>query len=154
MSGRVWVVEIPAPCEWPTSNKRERMHRMAFARLVKQWREAAYLAAVAAKLPKGLARVRIDGVARFRGHPAARDRLNLAPVVKAAVDGLGPQRVRKTRNRKTGALKIHTAVGYGLVPDDDDKHVDGPYPTIGDPLPKAAYGPSGVLVLTITELEG
>ncbi len=135
---RSWTITVLAPCEWLTDN--DRRHRMAQARLIKMWREATYLAARQAKLPTGLSRVRIDVVATFFGHSPVRDRPNLGATCKAAVDGLG--------RRQRGA------VGYGLVPDDSDKHVDGPYLTIGPGKPAKPYGPGGELTITITEVSG
>lgn len=144
MSERVWRLAIAAPCLWLTAN--DRRHHLGQAPLVREWRGAAYLAAKAAHLPTGLLRVRIDVVAHFRGRPPVRDRANLSPTVKAVVDGLGPARSYKWRGRQI------TSVGYGLIPDDSDKHLDGPYLEIGAPLAAQAFGSVGELMLTITEL--
>jgi hypothetical protein len=144
-AARVWTVTMTAPTFWLTAN--DRRHHMAQAGLVKQWRDAAYTAALVAKLPKGLARVRLDVMARFRGHAPVRDLDNLRPTTKAIVDGLGPQRITRHRSGR-----VDVAVGYGLIADDDDVHLDGPHLTIGDPLPAEVYSSRGEVVLTITEL--
>lgn len=140
MTPRTWTITISAPCAWLTANSR--MHRMAEAKLIKQWRLAACLAARWAKLPTGLDKVRIDAVAHFRGRAPVRDSDNLRPTLKAVIDGLGPQRLNKR-----GVVP-----GHGLIADDDDKHLDGPYLTIGEKLPALTYGRPGELVLTITEV--
>jgi len=143
-----WFLVVPAPCEWATANRNRQLSRYEQARLAKAWRHATWAAASQAKLPKGLARVRIVAVAHFRtirGKPApVRDAENLAPTLKAVVDGLGPSRTF-TRNGK----RYHSA-GWGLIPDDSAKYVDGPYCTIGEPLPPATYANFGELHLTIT----
>jgi hypothetical protein len=142
---RVWVVTITAPCVFLTAN--DRRHKMAEAKLIKSWRAAAFVAAQVEHLPRGLARVRIDAVAHFRGRPPVRDRSNLSPTLKAVIDGLGPAR----EIRRKGVI-VGTSIGYGLIPDDDDAHLDGPHLLIGDPLPPRAYSGPGELILTITEL--
>ncbi len=137
-----WTLTVEACVPWLTSNKRG---RYAIAQLVRVWRRAAYEAARVAKLPTGLDRVRIDLEARFRGPAPVRDRMNLYPTVKAVIDGLGPSRV-----------SAHTphAVGWGLIPDDDDTHLDGPHLSIGPRLPDAPYATHGHLLVTITDLSG
>lgn len=133
---RKWTFTMRPPCpEWLTAN--DRRDRWTQARIVRDWRHAAYLHAVGAHLPKGLGRVRIDIEARFSGVPPVRDEANLHPTAKAVVDGLGPGR--------------GPSVGYGLVRDDDWKHLNGPHITIGDPLPAGPYR-TGHLVITITDL--
>ncbi len=144
---RQWTITVTTPCDWLTAN--DRRNRMVQANLVKMWREAAYWAARKAKLPTGLQRVRLDVEAVFFGRAPVRDRDNLRPTVKAAIDGaIGPAR-EWTRNGKR-----HRSVGYGVVPDDSDKHVDGPYLTIGPGKPARLYGPGGELTITITEVSG
>lgn len=137
---RTWTITVVAPCPWLTAN--DRRHHMAQAALVKRWRTLAAQQARFQHLPTGLVRVRIDAVAHFRGRAPVRDTDNLRPTLKAVVDGLGPQRVTPKG----------IAAGYGLIADDDDKHLDGPYLVIGDKLPMSAYASAGELVLTITEL--
>ena len=146
MTGRVWTLTVPAPCEWLTAN--ERRNQYAQARRVLAWRNMAFTQAKIAKLPLSIAhRVRIDAVARFRGTPPVRDTANLHPTAKAVVDGLGQPRLI----RRVGKQPV-SIVGYGFLLDDSAKHVDGPFVTIGEPLPDRAFASAGELVLTITEL--
>lgn len=139
MSGRSWTLLIPAPC-WLTANDR-RIPR-AKAGDIAAWRLAAFERAKLAKLPRGLDRVRIDCVAFIHGqNKVVREADNLAPTRKAAVDGLGPDR-RTARTPR--------AVGYGLVPDDSDEHVELTAVRI-ERLPAHPYR-LGHLQLTITDL--
>lgn len=144
MSAHSWTLTIPAPCDWLTANDRDDRRRRASR--IRSWRDAAAIYARQAKLPTGLERVRIDAVARFPGRARVRDASNLSDTLKAVVDGLGPARVGTGR-------RSYAASGYGLIPDDDTKHLDGPYITIGEPLPVAQrFGSPGVLVLSIQEV--
>ena len=142
---REWVLRIVAPDMWVTANYPK--SRWARGPLVAAWRRASYQAAQAAKLPKGLARVRIEPVAHFRGRPPVREAPNLSSTIKAVVDGLGPE-----DRGKTAGGTPWIAPGYGLVPDDDDKHVELVQTVIGKPLAPKPYAPVGELVLTISEV--
>ena len=119
---------------------------MAASKLIKMWRGATYAAAKVARLPTGLTRVRVEAVAHFRGRSPVRDSGNLAPTLKAVLDGLGPSREYLWRGRR-----VH-GIGYGLVPDDSDQFVDGPHWTIGEALPAKPYANVGHLIVTITEV--
>lgn len=141
---RSWTIKVEAPCPWLTAN--DRRHPLAQSKLIKMWRGATYAAARVAKLPTGLLRVRIEAVAHFRGRAPVRDRENLAPTLKAVVDGLGPSREYMWRG-----TKVH-GIGYGLFVDDDQKHVDGPHWTIGDHLEPKPYGNVGLITVAISEL--
>lgn len=144
----LWVLTIPAPCQWMTSNKgnaASKRARLAIAHLTRSWRRAAYEAARAAKLPTGLAYVRVEFEARFRGRSPVRDRWNLYPTIKAVTDGLGPSRV---------GPRTPYAVGWGLVPDDDDTHMEQGDLKIGPRLPAVPFGDAGHLLVTITDLSG
>lgn len=113
---------IPAPAKWLNSN--DRLHWSRRAKLTKAWRHAAHIYARQAQLPKGLSRVRIDAlVHKTTGN--SFDAMNLYPTLKAVVDGL---------------------VDYGLVVDDNNDHVTGPFITDGGRQEKA------MVVLTITEI--
>lgn len=148
----MWTLVVPAPCAWLTAN--DRRDRYTQARLVKLWRTATATYARAAKLPTGLARVRIDAIARFApGPPPVRDTANLAPTLKAVVDGLGPARTIRRTDKTTGAVRRIHASGHGLIVDDDDAHLDGPHVSIGAPMPPRQFGPTGQLVLTIREVQ-
>lgn len=148
----VWTLVVPAPCAWLTAN--DRRDRYTQARLVKLWRTATATYARAAKLPTGLARVRIDVVARFAaGQSPVRDTANLDPTLKAVVDGLGPARTIVRTDKATGLVRRTRAAGHGLIVDDDAAHLDGPHLTIGAPMPARPFGPSGQLVLTIRAVQ-
>ncbi len=99
-----FALKVAAPALFLSANNR--LHHHARARLTRQWRDAGFIAAVQARLPKGLDHVHITAVV----HPAKGGRLgeasNVFPSIKAAIDGV---------------------VGdYGLCPDDSDRHVTGP----------------------------
>lgn len=116
------TLTIPAPAKWLNSN--DRLHWGPRAKLTKSWRQAAHVYARQARLPKGLGRVRIDAqVHKTTGN--SFDAMNLYPTLKAVVDGL---------------------VDYGLVVDDNNDHVTGPFITDGGRREKA------LVVLTITEI--
>lgn len=112
-----YTITVPG-CGWLTANPRSTGDRYGRASTIRAWREATVLVCRAAKLPTGITPVRIHAIA-FYATPRApvRDRLNLAPTIKAIVDGLGPARTI-TRN----GVPFRSA-GYGLVPDDSDEHV-------------------------------
>ncbi|MFC4333884.1 RusA family crossover junction endodeoxyribonuclease [Salininema proteolyticum] len=94
-----YIVTIPAPAGWISSN--DRGHWAPRARLTRTWRAAARLQAKTAKVPQ-LSRVRI--VAEVQRPDRRRaDAANRYPTIKAAIDGL---------------------VDAGVIADDDDKHVD------------------------------
>lgn len=148
MTAREWTIVIPAPCEWITANQLNNRHsRFSRSRLTLAWRTAACRLAAAANLPTGLDYVRIDAVAHFRGRAPVRDRDNLRPTVKACIDGLTPAR---TFTRKG---TIYHSPGYGLIPDDNDRHLAGTDITIGERLPDRPYAPVGELALIIREIE-
>ncbi len=131
---QTWVLEIPAPAKMYSANTRVFWRRTYEAR--KAWREAAYLYAVKAKLPKGLVKVRIDVVVHFTVN-RGRDNENYSPHVgKPITDGL--------------ARPHGNAPGYLLVSDDTSEFVDGPFVTVGEKVDKSRY-PLGLAVVTITE---
>jgi hypothetical protein len=149
--GRQWTLNLLAPDEWITSNKiNGSWDRYKTARLTKAWRSASRSACANGALPHGLRRldmIRIVAVARFRGRAPVRDRNNLEPTLKAVVDGLTPER---TIHRKGRTIDVP---GWGLIPDDSDKHVESARISIGDPLPPSVVqGHPGFLIVTITEL--
>ena len=116
------TLTIPAPAKWLNSN--DRMHWRPKAKLTKTWRQAAHVYARQAKLPKGLTRVRIDAQVH-KTTPNRYDAMNLYPTLKAVVDGL---------------------VDYGLVADDNNDQVTGPFITDGGRADTAK------VVLTVTEI--
>jgi len=106
---RSWTLTIPAPTKWLDANRRTSMHHMARSRDARKWRELAYWAAAAAKLPKGLDRVHITATLHFPQN-RHRDRENYYDAVKPVIDGLAAA-------RKPGQI------GYGLIPDDTPEHL-------------------------------
>lgn len=142
-TARVWTLAIPAPTAMQTSNRRE--HWRAISRRRKTWREAAYWHAAAAKLPKGLTKVRIDVELRFTIN-RRRDAPNYySDVIKPCVDALAPQkRVKSGSGERVEA-------GWGLIPDDTAEFLDLGAPRIGDTVSRKDY-PYGLVVLTITDL--
>lgn len=94
------------------------------AQLTKHWRALALTNAMAADLPRNLGLVHIVAHV-IKPTNRAYDAHNLAPTVKAAIDGL---------------------VDYGLIPDDTNAHLIGP------DLRQGGKGDPAI-VLTITELE-
>jgi hypothetical protein len=126
-----------------TSNRRE--HWRAISRRRKAWRETAYWHAAAAKLPKGLARVRIDVELRFTTN-RRRDAPNYySDVIKPCVDALAPQK------RVKSAKGERVEPGWGLIPDDTAEFLDLTAPRIGETVSRMDY-PFGLVVLTITDL--
>ena len=135
---RVWEVTIPAPFVKPVRtrktgrmfqrgpwlNSNDRDHWRVTAPITADWRRLATEAAAAAGLPRGLARVRIDGLV-VKERAGTYDAMNFYPTGKAAVDGL---------------------IDFGLCTDDSNEFVEGPF------LLPGGKGPAS-LVLTITEID-
>lgn len=147
-TGREWSVTIPAPCEWLTANKiTGTYNRHARTKITAAWRAAAADTAWIAKLPTGLDYVRIDAECWFpaTGRLPVRDRDNLRPTLKAAIDGLGPQ----TQRVRKGVLSV--SPGYGLVVDDSDARLA---PGGGLEIQRGpGIAPGGELRLVIVEIE-
>lgn len=142
---RTWTLTILAPCEWLTANRNSAHMRWARSNLTRLWRQAVVDVCTQGQLPKGLDVISVDAIARFRGRPPVRDRENLRPTLKAAIDGL-------TRSRRYGTATTPVP-GYGLIVDDNDKHLaPGTDIRIGEPLPKTTIADHpGLLILTIRE---
>lgn len=134
-----YILTIVAPCDWLSSN--DRRSRWEKARLTRTWRQSAYVRAQAARLPKGLTKVRIDATLYFTTN-RARDAPNYTDTLKPVIDGLSRD---KSRITKTGRPVF--APGYGLIVDDTPQHLDGPHITIDN-----TTSSNGMLVLTITEV--
>lgn len=132
-----WTITVPAPYvkpvvkrktgkvfqRQPLLNSNDRDHWRVTNPIKNGWITNAITAATEAGLPKGLDHVQIDGhVVKPRG--GSYDAMNYYPTAKALVDGL-------TR--------------YGLTPDDNNKHVKGPY------LHEGGKGDTAIII-TITEL--
>ena len=97
---RIAIIDIPAPCQFINSN--QRLHRMAQAKLTKEWRQASAAAAHNTKPFTKQVRI-IAHIHKPRG--GRYDPGNLYPTAKAILDGI---------------------VDAGILPDDDHVHVVGP----------------------------
>lgn len=132
-----WLVRIPYAGQWLTANK-----PASYRYGAKEWRDSANVACRAAKLPRGITPVTLHLVCWYETKRApVRDKTNLFPTVKAIVDGLTPTVVSSRQGRP------HTRGGYGLIPDDSDRHV---YDTTWILMPGARPG----VDLYITEVSG
>ncbi|WP_369068563.1 hypothetical protein [Kineococcus terrestris] len=126
---RTWTVRVPALLDaqrramWLTANQRE--HWRPRAHKVAVWREHGRILALTNRLPRGVQRVHVLAVVHYPTTTRNRDVLNLAPTLKALLDGL--------------------LVDSGFLPDDNDRHLVGPDLRPGE----AADRPT--IVLTITE---
>lgn len=134
---RQWTLTIPAPYVKPVRkrktgrlvqrspwlNSNDRDHWRTTNPIKNGWRSNATQSAVTAGLPRGLGRVRIDGLV-VKPRADRYDAMNFYPTAKPCVDGL---------------------VDYGLTVDDDNAHVLGPFLEAGG---KGADS----LVLIITEI--
>jgi hypothetical protein len=107
----------------PWLNANDRDHWRVLRPINKQWRQFGREAAEAADLPKGLDHVQIDAYI-IRPTEIRSDAPNFYPTVKPIVDGL---------------------VDYGLVEDDANDYVTGPF------LHPGGKGPAAVR-LVITEV--
>jgi crossover junction endodeoxyribonuclease RusA len=131
-----WTITIPAPFvkpvvkrktgkvfqRQPFLNSNDRDSWRVTTPIKNGWIANAITAATEAGLPKGLAKVRIDGdIIKPRG--GDYDAMNYYPTAKALVDGL-------TR--------------YGLTADDANRYVSGPF------LHEGSKGPAAIII-TITE---
>ena len=121
MSAPQHVLDVARPDDWISAN--ERTHWAVKAGKTKVWR--ARFAVEARDLPR-MNRVHILAEIRNAGHSRRRDASNLAPTVKAAVDGI---------------------VDAGAIPDDSDQYVIGTEFRNGEPASGLAR-----LRLTITDL--
>lgn len=111
--GWTWCIEIPFAGQWLTANRASRYRYGA-----RDWRHSTMVACQKARLPKGITPVRLHAICWYASPRApVRDNQNLAPTLKAIVDGLTPTVI------STRAGKPHTRGGYGLIPDDSDRHV-------------------------------
>ncbi len=148
-TGRVWTLQFMAPCAWILANRNSAHERYSRSSLVRGWRRAMVDCCSCGDvvLPCGEDRldlIAIDATARFRGRAPVRDSDNLGPTLKAVKDALAVP-------RRHG--KHPPAAGYGLIPEDSDKHVAHAEIRIGEPLPRSVWeGHPGLLIVRITEL--
>lgn len=157
--GTVWVLEFNAPV--PPLSANDRRKAIAKSGDIKQWRHAIAVAAMRQGLPAGqVERIRLDVELRFADRPdrptPAREASNYngGATGKALLDGLTPPKPIRRRPFPAAAVATvgHT-IGCGLIPDDKDRNVDGPYLTIGEPLEWWPAAPSATVRVTITVLE-
>lgn len=153
MSAGTWRLVIPAPCPWASTDASQpQLLRTAYQRL---WRARTYLlAACLGTLPKGLGRIRVDGILHLRVRGDHARAAALYPTVAAAIAALGPPIVVGADNREAA----HTAPGYGLVTDCANQ-VERPRVVEGELWrPRAAQLASvsraGALELIITDITG
>nr|WP_221374345.1 hypothetical protein [Actinoplanes polyasparticus] len=140
---RTWQLTVPAPAKMLSENSRH--HWRVTGPAVKAWREASFLYATQARLPKHVERVRVDVTLHFTD---ARDRDSgnyHRYVAKPMVDGLCRPR---TVNGKRG---VRVEPGYELVDDDNSRKLAGPFIAIGEKVDKNVH-PLGLAVVTITEV--
>lgn len=144
---RVWTLRLPAPDRMPSVNSGNQHWRIT-SPIHKTWREAAFLHAKAARLPVGLARVRIDITLRFPREGRIDVGNYYTHVVKPFVDGLGPPIDKMRAGRRV------IAVGYGLIPDDTAEFLDGPHLMLGPKVEDPTRCPFGEVLAVITDLSG
>ncbi|MEU8023734.1 hypothetical protein AB0B88_16115 [Micromonospora haikouensis] len=157
-AGTRWVLEFNAPVAPLSSNDRRK--KIAQAGDIRAWRTAVWAAARAAKLPVGgVERIRLDILLRFADRPDRRipDRESSnyeAATGKALLDGLTPSKpVRKRPFPGAPVATVGHTIGYGLIPDDKDRNVDGPHLVIGEPLEWWPAAPTATVRVTVTVLE-
>lgn len=145
-----WTLRFPAPDKMLSGNGN--VYWRTRHSLTTSWREATYVHAKAAKLPTGLARVRLDFELRFTSARTDRDEANYHTlVVKPATDGLGaPFRQEIKRGKRAG--QVSTAPGYGLIERDTPEFLEGPYIRFGPKVANPKACPFGEVVITVTDL--
>ena len=148
--GRVWTLMFLAPCEWILANRNSAHNRFTRSKLTRQWRKAVVDCCREGDLPHGDTRldlIKVAAVARFAGRAPVRDSENLRPTLKACVDGLTPSRLYRREGSET------RVPGWGLIPDDNDRHLAAADIRLGEPLPTFVRGQHpGLITITITEL--
>lgn len=145
-----WTLRFPAPDRMLSGNND--VYWRTRHSLTKSFREAMVVHAKAAKLPVGLARVRLSFELRFATARNDRDALNYHTlVVKPSVDGLGPafHQVIK-RGKRAGQTNFQP--GHGLIANDTPEFLDGPYITLGPKVEDPKRCPFGEIVLVVTDL--
>jgi hypothetical protein len=145
-----WSLRFPAPDRMLSGN--QNVYWRVRHGLTTSWRDAMFTHAKAAKLPTGLAKVRLDFELRFTSNRDDRDEANYhVLVVKPATDGLGaPFRQEIKRGKRAG--EVSTAPGYGLIERDTPEFLEGPYIRFGEKVPNPKLCPFGEVVVVITDL--
>lgn len=159
-----WRVEIPMPVfpdgrqrgepvGWLNLNKLTGGVRGAQQRwrVKKQWREAAYAAYRAHRLPRGLDRIYLQVEFRFPDK-VRRDPANYELTIKPIIDALQPERCGVRYNPAKKRREPFVDKGWGVVPGDDPRYVvRGPELAIGEPLGRG--NPiKGMVILHITPM--
>ncbi len=144
----VWTLRFPAPDKILSANGRT--YWRTVRENAKTWREAVFVHARAAKLPTGLRLIQVDIELRFPTN-GRRDNANYYTAMKPCVDALGPERVQVVkRGPRAGTTVIE--VGYGLIQDDTQEFLVGPFVRIGPKVADSKRSPFGEVVVTITDL--
>lgn len=122
-----YALTFHAPAPWLTANGRT-AHRWE-APTRRKWRDAGQTYARQSGLPR-LERAHIEVTIQFRDN-RRRDIANWHPTAKAIIDGL---------------------VDYGLLPDDDDRHLIGPDMRRGSAVTVPGWGLITVRIRVLGEV--
>jgi hypothetical protein len=115
----------------------------------KDWRTAAYVALLEAKVPRHLGRIELQIEMRFPDR-AHRDTGNFEPTLKPIIDALGGKRLYRSK-ATTKNYGIVYEPGREIIPDDTPRCLVRTNATIGEPLGR--NNPiKGIVVLTIRRL--
>lgn len=126
-----------------------RLGKIDWDRARRDWRTAAYLALLEAKVPPGLGRIELGIELRFPDR-RRRDTDNPGPTLKAIVDALGKRRLYRSKNKKKDYGIVYE-LGREIIPDDAPQYLVRKDITIGEPLGRD--NPiKGIVVLTIRQL--
>ncbi len=143
---RLWTLAFPAPASMISVNGNPHWRKTSPAR--KAFREAMFVHAKAAKVPVGLARVRVDIVLRFPRNGRIDASNYYGNVGEPLVDAIGP-----AINTVRGGKPV-VAPGLGVIPDDTAEFLDGPFLTLGPKVDDPKRCPFGQVIVTVTDLGG
>lgn len=124
---REWTLLIPAPAPLWSANDAHKRHPHATSANRAHWRLAGYQAAQAARLPKGLTRIRLEFTFHSKDH-RRRDALNYADTAKPLVDAFGPPFVQAPTAK---VPRGRSAPGWSLIPDDTPEYLASTALSIG-----------------------
>ncbi len=161
-----WRVEIPMPVHGPDAPAALRGEPAGwlslnnlpvgtksisrFWRAKKAWRLAARDAYRRHRVPQGLDRIYLVVEFRFPVRNKNLNPSNYEPTVKPIIDALQPEKTGMRRNPKTKKLAPFVDYGWGVVPDDAQRHVvRGPELLVGEPLGRTSPI-KGMVIITIT----
>ncbi|TMR06379.1 hypothetical protein ETD86_52835 [Nonomuraea turkmeniaca] len=116
-----WEIRMPAGMK--VLNANHRLHWRTAAKITKAFRETAWLLLLQQKIPT-IERAYVQGV-YCPPDRRVRDPANLQPTYKAIIDGLIAPSKEGRKQQLAGRLR------FGLLRDDDDKHLLGPDPRLG-----------------------